>query len=148
MPILICTYNFQYSVPAKNADNNGCQFVSAAAYQGLSSVILNWGLRLGDSLLTADECARKCYNVTLLSSEARILLHVAHNNCYNIKQSHGFSMLSSRAFYTKVRKLTAQGYLEISTNSDDRRKRLLLLTDLGRTLVESLENVMCSSEAA
>lgn len=57
-------------------------------------------------------------------------------------------MLSSRAFYTKVRKLTAQGYLEISTNSDDRRKRLLLLTDLGRTLVESLENVMCSPEAA
>jgi len=94
---------------------------------------------VGDSLLGADEFVRKRYDVALLSSESRILLHVAYNDCQNIKQAHGFSMLSSRAFYTKVRKLVAQGYLEISTNDDDRRKRLLLLTDLGCTLVESLK---------
>lgn len=97
--------------------------------------------------MDADEFIRKRYNVNLLSSESRILLHVAYNRCANIKQAHGHSMLSSRAFYTKVKKLTEQGYLQVNMNTDDRRKRSLLLTDQGVTLVDSLKSLLLGRAA-
>jgi hypothetical protein len=107
-----------------------------------STISSSGGIELEESLLMADAHLRKCHNIGVISGDAMILIHVSANGGCTIKHAQSHSPLSSRTFYTKMRWLINNGYLNLETNTGDRRKRSLTLAGKGEAYVDALNLIL------
>jgi DNA-binding MarR family transcriptional regulator len=73
-----------------------------------------------------------------LSREAHILIYVSANDFSSMKDVQLATGLSTRGFYLIVKKLVDMKWLAVCDASDDRRKRLLTLTELGAGVVGNM----------
>jgi DNA-binding MarR family transcriptional regulator len=73
-----------------------------------------------------------------LSREAHILIYVSANDFSSMKDVQLATGLSTRGFYLIVKKLMDLNWVLVCDASDDRRKRLLTLTELGLKAVADM----------
>ena len=73
-----------------------------------------------------------------LSREAHILLYLRNNEHSSMKQVQLAAGLSTRGLFLIIKKLEEAKLLTVTDALDDKRKRLLALTDLGLACVEKM----------
>jgi hypothetical protein len=78
-------------------------------------------------ILTIDNFFNEKLHSPALRPAARLLLHIVVNRSVSIKQAMLDSPLSYRAFYIMIERLKDEVYLDVQSDSADRRVRRLVL---------------------
>lgn len=91
-----------------------------------------------DQLTVFGSRMEKVFGVECFSTDTRIILYVVENTACTVKDAQFASGLSHRGFYLRLKKLKDDGFVLLSGDSDDRRKRLLIPTEKAKGLRISL----------
>ena len=114
-------------------------YLLCAIEGSLSIMVTIFGkLIMTKQILNFEAKALRFSTYRFLSREAHILVFLKQNQVCSTKEVQLATGLSTRGFYLIVKKLELAGLLSITDGQDDKRKRLLRLTDVGLANVDRM----------
>jgi len=83
-----------------------------------------------DNILTADKIFRQKTGLSLIRSEAKLLILLRRNGSLSIKEAMSFLDLSYRVFYVLLNRMIEKRYISVKDDEHDKRVKRLYVNNI------------------
>lgn len=83
-----------------------------------------------DNILTADKIFRQKTGLSLIRSEAKLLILLRRNGSLSIKEAMSFLDLSYRGFYVLLNRMIEKRYISVKDDEHDKRVKRLYVNNI------------------
>lgn len=96
-------------------------------YGGMTNLIDD---SIFDNILTADKIFRQKTGLSLIRSEAKLLILLRRNGSLSIKEAMSFLDLSYRGFYVLLNRMIEKRYISVKDDEHDKRVKRLYVNNI------------------